>query len=121
MSNPLGPGQPGSWTRRRFIIDLTFAGGAIVAAAWLAYGNQPSAQTTANRASATPHARIPEPAQSPTVVKPPPPSSVQQFPDMSQHNAAGGARVIQVPRPVRIQACGPDPRAKKSPQPKGLD
>lgn len=119
MSNPLGPGQPGSWTRRRFIIDLTFAGGAIVAAAWLAYGNQPAAQTTANRASASP--RPPEPIHSPAVVQPNPPRIEQQYPEMSQHNAAGGARVIQVPRQVPIKACGPDPRQKHSTKPKAGD
>jgi hypothetical protein len=118
MSNPLGPGQPGSWTRRRFIIDLAFAGGAIVAAAWLAYGNQPSVQTTANRASASP--RPPEPRHSPEVVQSHPPRIEQQVPQLSKHNAAGGAP-MRLPSEVRIQACGPDPRLKRSTKPKAMD
>lgn len=120
MSHPIGLGQPGSWTRRRFIIDLTFAGGAIVAAAWLAYGNQSSVESTIKRATATPTAapffHQEKPLTSSVPVKVEEPKLRRK-----QHGEMGGAPAFQNPSKFQTRACGPSPQPGRSSKPNGLD
>ncbi len=108
MNSPLAPGLSGSWTRRRFITDLLFAGGVIVAAAWLS--NWGGSKNEPNVTCVDPPANSPSPKVAPKIAEP----VETERPSPTQHSPSGGAQPFNpAPAQLKNRACGPDPRAKR--------